>query len=656
MSYPVSKPPIKKSSSSAGLWKLEDTTSESLAGYRFAATIAALASGASIDKIAPKPKSHHVKKVFWEEPRFNPPIAYGHIDYAIDAHITLTKANWKRGGKKFRTGLRFEVEREVLGPLIPEEHRQFFEKPTKTFGRRRELNHLDVARAYNKPAERFNDTCVVEKNRKDQRTALIGPLTYKLPDLWSETNGISSRSPSRKSSLFSGSTRFKDQMSVYTPYLVEKAGTSIPFSRGHHQNTGEGSLFESSLSSDVKEGDRAGSRQQQSAVAHPDSLTTWDTYEESNPGKLAHLQAFSTIDNDADRAQSAAQLQPTSVDPTHRASPLKEFRVQTPAAAKGSGKSKSPSRSSVQLARSHKPGFSFSTKTEEHVKGADDASKVYKRIKLPDGTPVIVPLFVAHGVDTHHHPTTPMMPLGAGSLASLGVEQSIASLDNQFDSLQVSGSQINAHRPYSVISDEQRSVVSTHSFGESLMDSNSQGGSKTDSNNDITRITLSSMPPKPLTPKMYRNRSKLIRRGLSSFDLGLIEPYHRNIIDRWKTPLFYSSKKLNVVPDVGGVLVRAGKERRRKTAGDIDAQQQSHLSSYSYNILKSQQDSCLDPDDAIPHASAKTVLDGKSDKTVLSPPLSRNESPLLSGNIRGDNEMSSLVFDDAISLNSYSTR
>jgi len=77
---------------------------------------------------------------------------------------------------------------------------------------------------------------------------------------------------------------------------------------------------------------------------------------------------------------------------------------------------------------------------------------------------------------------------------------------------------------------------------------------------------------------------------------------------------------------VGGVLVRAGKEGRR----NIDASR-------------------------IASTSSKTVLDGKSDKTVLSLPLSRNESPL-PGNIRGDNEMSSLVFDDAISLNSYSTR
>jgi len=254
--------------------------------------------------------------------------------------------------------------------------------------------------------------------------------------------------------------------------------------------------------------------------------------------------------------------------------------------------------------------------------------------------------------------------LGAGSLASLGLEQSIASLDHEFDSLQVSGSQIfNAHRPSSVASDDQSSVSSTHSFGESLIDSHS---SKSDSNNDITRITLSSMPPKPLTPKMYRNRSKLIRSGLSSLDLALIEPYHRNIIDRWKTPLFYSSKKLNIVPDVGGVLVRAGKERRRGR-GAIDAQQQSQLSSYSYNILNSQQGSSLYLDDhtaAPPGDTARatsiiaTLEGNSSDETVLSPPpieLSRNDTPLIPADIRNDHEMSGLVFDDAISLNSYST-
>lgn len=204
----------------------------------------------------------------------------------------------------------------------------------------------------------------------------------------------------------------------------------------------------------------------------------------------------------------------------------------------------------------------------------------------------------------------------------------------------------------------------------------SQGSSKTDSNNDITRITLSSMPPKPLTPKMYRNRSKLLRRGLSSLDLALIEPYHRNIIDRWKTPLFYSSKKLNVVPDVGGVLVRAGKERRRGrgSAGVIDAQLQSQLSSYSYNILNSQQGSSLYLDDdsaarpgattatARTTASIITALEGSSnsrDETVLSPPpieLSRNDTPLIPADNRDDHEMSGLVFDDAISFNSYSTR
>lgn len=70
----------------------------------------------------------------------------------------------------------------MLGPLIPEEHRQFFEKPTKTFGRRRELNQLNVARAYNKPAERFNDSCVVEK----VRTYPLAPL-HTTVLVWSAT-------------------------------------------------------------------------------------------------------------------------------------------------------------------------------------------------------------------------------------------------------------------------------------------------------------------------------------------------------------------------------------------------------------------------------------------------------------------------------------
>lgn len=172
---------------------------------------------------------------------------------------------------------------------------------------------------------------------------------------------------------------------MYTPYLVEKAGTSIPFSRGHYQNTGEGSLFGSNL-----EGERAGAGSRQTEKGEM-SLTTRDTYEESYAGTLERQQhlAHSTADYDAYRPSS------TAPDLSHRAPPMKEFRVQTPT-KKGPGKSKSPSRSRVQLARSHMPGFSFFTKTEGQVKSAHDASKVYKRVKLPDGTPVIVPVSLTH--------------------------------------------------------------------------------------------------------------------------------------------------------------------------------------------------------------------------------------------------------------------
>lgn len=173
---------------------------------------------------------------------------------------------------------------------------------------------------------------------------------------------------------------------MYTPYLVEKAGTSIPFSRGHYQNTGEGSLFGSNLEGDEKEDRRAGAGSRQKEKAEM-SLTTWDTYEDSNTGTLEQQQQHHLAHSIADHDTYRAQSNPGS----HRAPPMKEFRVQTPT-KKGSGKSKSPSRSRVQLARSHMPGFSFFTKTEGQVKSAHDASKVYKRVKLPDGTPVIVPV------------------------------------------------------------------------------------------------------------------------------------------------------------------------------------------------------------------------------------------------------------------------
>jgi len=74
-------------------------TESQFIGTQFAQTIASLATGQY--KAKPKPKPAAFKKVFWDDPKYNPPLRNTHICYEYDAHFKEEKSHWRRSGKKF---------------------------------------------------------------------------------------------------------------------------------------------------------------------------------------------------------------------------------------------------------------------------------------------------------------------------------------------------------------------------------------------------------------------------------------------------------------------------------------------------------------------------------------------------------------------------
>lgn len=137
----------------ASKWRFENTSEASVLGNQFAQVIEMVASGNS-DQVLHKKKVHSpCKKVFWEEPRFNPAIENTNDSYAHNAHRLEETKYWKRKGKKFVTGPRFAPEVPTHGPLIPAEIEHLFEKPTLVFERSGQLRPFSRARKFNVPHE-----------------------------------------------------------------------------------------------------------------------------------------------------------------------------------------------------------------------------------------------------------------------------------------------------------------------------------------------------------------------------------------------------------------------------------------------------------------------------------------------------------------------
>eukprot|EP00601_Ochromonadales_sp_CCMP2298_P029746 CAMPEP_0173330342 /NCGR_PEP_ID=MMETSP1144-20121109/3198_1 /TAXON_ID=483371 /ORGANISM="non described non described, Strain CCMP2298" /LENGTH=265 /DNA_ID=CAMNT_0014275013 /DNA_START=91 /DNA_END=885 /DNA_ORIENTATION=- len=230
--------PARSRNGAASPWKLElqGGNEQAINGRKFAQAIALVAAGRYEDVVKKKKEFPAFKKIFWDEPLHNPPIANAPESYAYDAHDIEQTKFWERAGKKFRTGDRMEAPRDYRGPMNPKDFPHLFEKPILCFPRNRVLQPFSRARKYNKPLER----CEVnpEKAYLDMRTSLIGPLTYQLPDLW-EMPGKSLLGANPEQSAFKSHTeRFSPKKGAHSDFPSEKAGTSIPHSRGRSRGGG----------------------------------------------------------------------------------------------------------------------------------------------------------------------------------------------------------------------------------------------------------------------------------------------------------------------------------------------------------------------------------------------------------------------------------
>lgn len=137
----------------ASKWRYENTSEASVLGNQFAQVIMMVASGSADQVLNKKKVQSPCKKIFWEEPRFNPAIENTNDTYAHNAHHLEETKYWKRKGKRFVTGPRFAPEAPTHGPLIPGEIKHLFEKPTVVFERSGQLRPFSRARKFNVPHE-----------------------------------------------------------------------------------------------------------------------------------------------------------------------------------------------------------------------------------------------------------------------------------------------------------------------------------------------------------------------------------------------------------------------------------------------------------------------------------------------------------------------
>lgn len=99
------------------------------------------------------------RKIYWEDPLYNPEINHGHI--SNHAHEYLHKEQlkaWNHRGQRWSksSDVRFKDDAYINpGPQKPERFPQVFEKPHKHWGRERKINPYARAKVYTRP----NDRC-----------------------------------------------------------------------------------------------------------------------------------------------------------------------------------------------------------------------------------------------------------------------------------------------------------------------------------------------------------------------------------------------------------------------------------------------------------------------------------------------------------------
>lgn len=134
-------------------WKFDD--SESLAysqGQNFANSVV-LGSTGSQEATYPK-----FKRIFWDEPIYNPPIQNTHMCYEFDAQLKEIDTHWKRSGKKFTDEPRLAKNNMETpgGPLKPSEFPHIMEKGSKYYGRDRIFKPFKRAEMLSRPMPQNN--------------------------------------------------------------------------------------------------------------------------------------------------------------------------------------------------------------------------------------------------------------------------------------------------------------------------------------------------------------------------------------------------------------------------------------------------------------------------------------------------------------------
>lgn len=151
----IYKPPVSDRNDQ-DKWRYDEDSEAALLGSEFAFAVASLASG-NYEAVKPKKKAVPTKKVFWDEKKYNPPLANTHISYEFDAHIKPTERYWSRCGSKFTNDLKLAKhvhDAALMGPVKPVEFPHCFERPITVQERKGIIRPFSRSHKYTKPIER----------------------------------------------------------------------------------------------------------------------------------------------------------------------------------------------------------------------------------------------------------------------------------------------------------------------------------------------------------------------------------------------------------------------------------------------------------------------------------------------------------------------
>lgn len=171
-------------------WKLDDD--ESIDDIGSSVGLGSMfARAIQEDKLLPKRREAQAqygshRKLFFEDPLYNPGWANTHISHEYEAHEKEQIKSWQKNGYQWSNSndVRFRpVVYHSPGPLKPATIPNVFEKPDKYWGRERIINPFSRAKIYTRPNNRCKPFV---KLSYLEESANLGPGRYDIPDPWKE--------------------------------------------------------------------------------------------------------------------------------------------------------------------------------------------------------------------------------------------------------------------------------------------------------------------------------------------------------------------------------------------------------------------------------------------------------------------------------------